>query len=291
MIKPEMLEITRKFVLERESVRKKKEAGLPKPWTDWDPLLKFRFTNVRRMDDKVSDWLYQNWYKKHFDHPNMLIAAVLARQLNRIDSLSEAGFPLVFDVDSLEKTLRDRVERKEGNFSAAYMITGTLGGDKITQIVHKVLAPLVDVTVDTSSMEKSANNLLPHAGIGTFIAGQVVADLRWALSGSWADKDSWVPVGPGSNRWLRILHGEEDRRDDRLKNPEFSDKVLELKSVLCLEPEIQAIQEDRKLELMDWQNVCCESYKVWKWLHLGRAPKQNYFGTEPVSEEKPFWEV
>ncbi len=289
-----MLELSHKFMVEREKVRIQKAAGLPKPWTDWELLLKFRFTNVRRMDDKVSVWLYDNWYHPHFNHPNMLLAVVMARQLNSIETLAEIGFPLTFEPEHIEKTLRDRAARGLRNFSAAYMITGTLGGDKTTQLVHKVLSPLVDVQskLDVSSMERSVTTLLPHAGMGTFIAGQVVADLRWALEGEWLDKDTWAPLGPGSNRWLRVLNGETEQRDTTLKGSEFLKRLLAFQTALCEYEDIRSIQEDRKLELMDWQNVCCESFKCWRWLYTGKSPKQNYPGTDPVAEDsKPFWEV
>src|ERR1700676_1496787 len=56
----EALDTLRYFVKERESIRLKREQGLPPPWTD-DPILsKFRFCNVRRSDDRVSRWLIQN---------------------------------------------------------------------------------------------------------------------------------------------------------------------------------------------------------------------------------------
>ena len=69
------------WIKERESIRKKKEAGNPKPWTD-DPILQnYRFCNVRRMDDTVSQWLLKNWYEPYFDHPNMLSAAGLSSMI------------------------------------------------------------------------------------------------------------------------------------------------------------------------------------------------------------------
>src|SRR5262245_39207311 len=50
------------WISEREAVRQRKEAGNSKPWTA-DPLLQgFRWCNVRRMDDRVSKWLEDNWY-------------------------------------------------------------------------------------------------------------------------------------------------------------------------------------------------------------------------------------
>ena len=42
------------FIIERDGIRKKKEAGLPRPWTDDHILVNTKFTNVRRQYDKVS---------------------------------------------------------------------------------------------------------------------------------------------------------------------------------------------------------------------------------------------
>jgi len=43
-----------KFIKERESIRLKKEAGKPRPWTK-DPILgNYRFCNVHREDDRVT---------------------------------------------------------------------------------------------------------------------------------------------------------------------------------------------------------------------------------------------
>src|ERR1044072_865418 len=45
---------------ERENIRKKKAAGLPPPWTENPILQTYRFCNVRRRDDRVSQWLIGN---------------------------------------------------------------------------------------------------------------------------------------------------------------------------------------------------------------------------------------
>ena len=50
------------WVTERESIRIQRLQGKAPPWTD-DPILRqYRFCNVRRMDDAVSQWLLTNWY-------------------------------------------------------------------------------------------------------------------------------------------------------------------------------------------------------------------------------------
>lgn len=45
------------FINQRESVRIKKDAGLPAPWTD-EILQKYKFTNVRRRDDRHTKYVH-----------------------------------------------------------------------------------------------------------------------------------------------------------------------------------------------------------------------------------------
>src|SRR4051794_12814436 len=81
------------FIKERESIRLKKEAGQPKPWTI-DPILQqYRFCNVIRIEDKVSQWLLHNWYKPSNMNNHCLVAIVMARHINLPNTLERIGYP------------------------------------------------------------------------------------------------------------------------------------------------------------------------------------------------------
>ena len=265
------------WVSERESIRLKKEAGEKKPWTDDEILQKFKFCNVRRMDDRVSSWLYENWYKENHSHPNMLVACTLARQLNNTDSLEDVGFPHIWNPKVVEEILNARAKDKLKVFSGAYMITGTLGGTKIQQVVHKVVSPILErpPEIDHTSIENSVKTLLPYAGFSTFIAGQVIADMRWAHSGSWEDKNSWAAIGPGSRRGMNILLGRHKTMP--MKQAEFSKHLAEHieKASNELDDTITS-----RLEAIDWQNTLCEFDKYTRTLHAEGRPKQKYPGHE-----------
>jgi hypothetical protein len=58
------------FIVEREQVRLRRAANLPREqWTD-DPLIRdYKFTNVRPADDRVSRWYQTNWLLPHKDVP------------------------------------------------------------------------------------------------------------------------------------------------------------------------------------------------------------------------------
>jgi hypothetical protein len=269
------LQIYSYWITERESIRIKKEAGAAKPWTDDVILQKYRFCNVRRMDDKVSRWLLDNWYIPNKDHKNIILAATLARQLNNPESLTAIGFPTVWNPEKAAKILAARANNGAKNFSGAYMITGTLGGTKVEQIIHKVATPIYKTrpAIDTTSIEKSVKLLLPYAGFSTFIAGQVVADLRWAMAGLWGDRNTWAAIGPGSRRGMNRLHGRPI--DQPLKQEEFTRKLVALMSFMkkSLPPAIS-----KRLEAIDYQNCLCEFDKYVRTMLGEGKPKQKYPG-------------
>jgi hypothetical protein len=271
------------FVVEREKVRVAKESGARPPWTH-DPILKtYRFCNVRRADDKVSRWLIDNWYTPYRGHPNLPLACLLARQLNNPESLDAVGFPDVWDPKKVAGILDDRKSGGAKNFSAAYMITGTLGGTKVEQIVYKV----VDVFyrsgykgktrgwegLDATSMENTWKWLVGRPGMQSFMAGQVVADMRHAVVGSWEDRNDWAPIGPGSRRGMNRLHGRDKKfplgQDDFLR---------ELRELIPYVREALPGGKGEQLEAMDVQSVLCETDKYSRVLLGEGRPKQLYRG-------------
>jgi len=204
------------WVLEREKVRLKKEAEEPKPWT-FDPIIRdYRFCNVRRMDDKVSKWLYDNWYVPFKDHTHILMAVALARFINKPSSL-ERITPEVFtdrikiNLDNVIRILRKHRDNGNVIFNGAYMVRGNDGIDKIECVTKWYVAPLENVEIYPSSMAASHASIQASYGMGSFMAGQIVADLRWALTGNWKDKMSWAPMGPGSQRGINRFFGREPK--------------------------------------------------------------------------------
>jgi len=262
------------WIKERESIRKKKEAKKSKPWTDDEIFVTYKFCNVRRMDDRVSQWLLKNWFIPYYDHPNMLTACTLAREINNTDSLEEIGFPNSWRPKRVQKILESRVERGLKVFSGAYMITGTLGGTKIEQVVNKVVTPIhkSKIKLNKNSMQESCTMLLPFAGFSHFISGQVIADMRQSSEGHWSDAKEWAPMGPGSKRGMNRLLGND--KDKPMKQDVF---LGFLKDVIELVeknlPEIAL-----RLEAIDVQNCLCEFDKYSRTIFGEGRPKSKYPG-------------
>lgn len=269
------------FIKERESVRLKKEANLPKPWTNNVILQKYRFCNVRRMDDKVSQWLLRHWYNKYKDHHNMVIAATIARHFNLPDVL-DSFTTLIFrsgppNFEKIKQVARERKAAGFNIFNGAYMIRGISNADKTEMVIDKVCRPLEAnrPQIDTTSMEKSVQALLPYWGLSSFMAGQIVADLRHGLTGRWSDRHNWAPIGPGSKRGMNRLHGRSV--DQVLHQDQF---LVELKELIHTLNGTLLVTISKRLEAIDYQNCLCEFDKMERVANGEGRPKQLYNGVQ-----------
>lgn len=264
------------FINERDFIRELKDRGSPRPWTDDEILSTYRFCNVRRMDDKVSRWLLENWYEPYYDHPNMVVAVAFARFINLPATLRHVGFPTVWDPEEIKKKLRVLTKAGITIFNGAYMVRGNDGVDKVESVVDFNVNDLYDnpIKVNRDSMEETAAEIAGRYGYGSFMAGQIVADLRHAMEGQWLDYQDWAPVGPGSSRGLRRVLGGKGQEIKRLyKQEDFIKYLRELSSELR---KGLPYNLTRRLEMHDYQNCLCEFDKYERVLWGEGEPKQKY---------------
>ena len=277
------------WIKERESIRIKKEAGEPKPWTD-DPIFqKFKFTNVRREDDTVSKWITEEWIKPNDPHPNMWFAMIVARLFNWPPTLEEICFPHLDFLDLKEKWRRNlkglRDDAGAKIFTGAYLVsTNGISMDKIDYVLDRVLTPIwinglppslvqkYTKTDEPLRLEEYWKHLTEFDGLGSFMAGQVVADLKFASDLKDApDWMTWAPLGPGSIRGLNRFHGRPV--DKSLKQEEGLKEMLELQ---------QLIAENLGLALPvhNVQNGCCEFDKFMRVKNGEGRPRSLYPGVK-----------
>lgn len=97
------------FVAERERIRLKKEAGLPRPWTD-DPILRdYKFCCVRREDDRVTKGIAAAYRDPYKDDPELWFALLVARRaVNWPDTLAELGYPVPWNSEHFKAVIRSR---------------------------------------------------------------------------------------------------------------------------------------------------------------------------------------
>lgn len=249
---------------ERESIRLKRAAGLPPPWTD-DPILRqYRFCNVRRLDDRVSQWLIKNVFpllNEGMSRWTFVRLVALCRWVNwppTIKVFLELDKPwherqYVWQngdrLDLIGNVIESRVRSGDKAWTGAYMVRapskreqacpvclgsgftghGTgygdvcshCGGQRIFPITKSDFVTQVVVgngldlvqgdlmeALETNSAENVWGVLTTAKNWGSFMAGQVVADLTYTpLLADATDLNTWAPKGPGSVRGYNRLLG------------------------------------------------------------------------------------
>lgn len=265
------------WIRERYQIYLKRKVGKEKPWTNDEILQTYKFCNVHRKNDRVSQWLINHWYKPYKNHRHILLACTLARQLNNIESLGAVGFPDQWLPESVLTILKKRHESGLKNYAGAYVIASIANQSgihelKYLQTVEIVCQPIYDsqLRINTSNIESTWNSLLEFKGFGSFICGQVVADLVWGLDGDWSDIDSFAPVGPGSTRGM-----------NRLKQRDKNKSLSQLKFLTELRDLFEFVSKRKsipKMNAMDLQNCLCEFDKYSRTLEGSGKPKQKYPG-------------
>lgn len=278
------------FIQARHEVYLNRRDGKRPPWTR-DPILaQYRFCNVYRELDAVTMWIRQNWSHGLKDNPDVWFAMVVARLVNRTSTLEQIS-PLPWDkggATSFERTI-DTIMAEGGQaFSAAYIVsTNGQPGRKSVYLKDMVLTPMWEARRalrpkwtaaldECETLEMYHTRLMQWQGMGSFMAAQVVADLKhtrgtYGLRGA-SDWWTWAAPGPGSWRGLNRVRGRGPVRTG-YRGDEW------LRGVLRLQDYASAMTARRgwpSLCAQDIQNCLCE-FDKYERARLGEGtPKQRY---------------
>jgi hypothetical protein len=232
--------------------------------------------------------LVENYYDPTAPDANLVVAAATARLINWPDSLAEIGFPTDLSTfpQQVETALLDRKGRGHKIHTSAYLVRGFEGEVKATSIAQRWVKPLCENPPElrTDSMELMHRNLYGRAGLGTFLAGQVVVDLTYVREGEWTDRHEWAAQGPGSSRFLNALEGRmpvirangKQKMSKDMEPDEFLYNLRKFKAAVLELDEVREVAESTGMIMHDFQNVCCETYKLVRLLHYGQQPKASY---------------
>jgi len=246
------------FCKEREKIRKKRLRGLPAPWTNDPALQKYRFCNVRRRHDRVSEWLIHN----AFIHGNPF-DAIVARHINLIESMEHLNFPI-----KSAKQVMDDLKGYDGKlYNGAYMILcPNTPGNKLYNICKNTLRPLSKYKVIPDSIQANVEALSKYMNIGTFMAGQITIDWTYYLPELMEASDlyTFAAIGPGSTRGLNRFLGRPLTQSFR--PVEFNSLLIEVRDNL-----VEAYPEFSDTILHDIQNCFCE---YDKYVRINEDPKR-----------------
>jgi 5-hmdU DNA kinase-like protein len=206
------------WISERNQVMLKKDLGLSKPWSDDETFQRTYFCNVRREDDRVTRFV-RAFYSPHVEGRYFEYNIILARFLNWPGSLQSIGYLNGYDPNALEESL-GRLAALGKVWGGAYVITthgipmgkaaylcrNVLGG--VYGAMHNPLGPFWGALRPSGAgcLRAAHNALQGLEGLGSFLAAQIVADLKNTVGHplyNAFDKNTFVAHGPGSIRGLR----------------------------------------------------------------------------------------
>lgn len=265
-----------KFILERESIRHCKENGLPRAkWTK-DPILaKYRFCNVHREDDRVTRWIARNWREPFKDDLDLWFAMVFARLFNLPSTLDAVGEVTPSWKPAAVQRILERQKAKGPIFNGAYIVsTNGHAMEKVPYLFEYVLGPLWANRKslrpkDGDTLKDYHAKLMKYDGLGSFMAAQVVADLKYVAPLSNAlDWWTFAASGPGSRRGLNRVF-EYDVGAPWNEEAWFQ-------HLMNLRGQVLPLLKGMELHAQDLQNCLCEFDKYERARLDEGTPKQLY---------------
>lgn len=259
---------------ERHRIAKEESRKVKRP----DPIIaQYRFCNVRRNDDRVTKWIHEHWLEQWRTHDKLWFALIVARLFNNEPALAYIQDDVLpFRIERMRNALRARKNCGERNFNAAYIVsTNGHAMDKVDYLLDLVLNPLWQARKivtreigDAYDLNDVHKVLERQNGLGSFMAAQVVADLKYAHPNKWDDFHTFAASGPGSKRGLNRIMGTP-------VNGPFAEKYFR-PTLLLLRDKVNARLKMEPLTAQDVQNCLCEWDKYERARLEEGTPKQLY---------------
>jgi len=207
------------YMRERESIRLKKEVDeLPFPWTSDCILQKFKFTNVKRSNDRTTR-AFVKFYKKNYKKGQdevLLYNCGVARYFGSMEFQKEAGWLSGCATTKLAKTAVKMRKAGQKVWTGAYVITAGGSSAPKEETVAGYLEGLWQASANiVKAMQISrswcagyvAMSDLPGFGGSGFMAKEVLQDFLLISKLRIDDAETWTPMGPGARRGMNRMMG------------------------------------------------------------------------------------
>jgi hypothetical protein len=275
------------YACEREHVRRKKESGLPKPWTRDLILKNYRFCNVFREDDRTTQWFRRHMRDHVKNSTDAVFTTICFRWFNRISTgevLLEHNLHHRWDGKKARRVLADC----KPLVTAAYMVKSPIGVNPKLEGLAQCLDTVWSLREallsqwDYTSLENSWCLLLQLPYIGPFMAYEIVTDLRHTIMLERArDIDLWANPGPGCVRGLGRVFFSDPLHFVRNRKSDQESMQIRMRHLL-----VESRQDHRwpkiwpKWEMREVEHTLCE-FDKYERARLGEGrPKQRYSGVE-----------
>lgn len=249
-------------------------AGKPAPWTD-DPILqKYKFCNVFRATDRVSQYMIRDvcYHTEACSPQDRLFQIVAFRLFSKIETWSAVRdflghTPTITDlIDGLfTKALEHANETNGGLYTNAFILCATNAyGQPRKYLTHIELLRdmfvnyrLADQLLEASSLKEVYTLLHSFPLMGDFMSYQMAIDLNYSDLINFSENDFTQP-GPGAMRGLKKVFeslGDYSPAEAILWIVERQDDEFARLNLL------PATLFGRPLQTIDCQNVLCETDK------------------------------
>jgi alpha-glutamyl/putrescinyl thymine pyrophosphorylase clade 1 len=264
-----------KFAAERQAIFFRRLSDARAPWTD-DPILgAHRFTNVYRASDRVSQYLIRNViYKGEPSAEEVFFRTMLFKLFNRIETWETltacVGVPSWRDYDyrRYNDCLTKAFESGQTIYSAAYIMPSPAFGEarkhsNHLRLIEHMMADSAPSKVTTAGSLKELFDLLRgYPSLGDFLAFQFAIDLNYSDVTSFSEM-AFVVAGPGAKDGIsKCFVGADVKPDDVIRY--MADVAEEEFQRLGLTFRMLG---NRRLQLIDCQNVFCELSKYARIAH------------------------
>lgn len=257
------------FAAERQAIFSRRESRAEPPWTS-DPILNsFKFTNVYRASDRVSQFLIRHViYSGDQDSAEVIFRILLFKLFNKIETwqLLEREVGQItrsrFSIELFGDILTAAFECRQRIYSAAYIMPS---GSRRFQTPRKHIAHLrlLDLMLKDNLPKKitAARSLgdvfqilRSYPLIGDFLAYQYAIDINYSEVTQFSESEFVVP-GPGARSGIRKCFAKANEASEAdiirlltdLQEQEFASRDLSFQWLA-----------GRRLQLIDIQNVFCE---------------------------------
>lgn len=272
--RPQVFDIYWKFAYERQRIFEARVSGVAGPWTA-DPILReYKFCNVFRAADRVSQYLirdvcYSSDTASAADRIFQIVAFRTFSNTRTWDDLIEklGHNPTISDLESgaFENALNEIRSTRGRLYTGAFILCATDAyGRRVKHLNHVELfkdmfvdGRLAEEVLASRSLEEVYGSLHAFPLMGDFMSYQTAIDLNYSDLINFSENDFTQP-GPGALRGIKKVFSDIGRMSP-------SDVVMWM--VEHQEEEFERLGLDfgglwgRPIQAIDAQNLFCETDK------------------------------
>ena len=270
------------FAAKRHEIYEQRLAGKPGPWTEDEILLRYRFCNVFRASDRVSQYLIRDvvYAPAGLDGRDRFLRTVLFRLFSKPSTwelIERRCGPVKadgFDPESVGTVLDEAMDSGQTLYTSAFILCANRAygyarkhRNHLALLTAMLKDRLPERILEARSLEKVYLALREYPLIGPFMAYQLAIDINYGPDLTFSEDDFTVP-GPGARRGLTKMFeslGDYSPQDAIHWLVEQQNTVEEKLGVRP--PQLNG---RRLLHAIDCQNLLCEvdKYARVKFPHL-----------------------